>query len=251
MLEFEGVSKRFGGLSAVDDVSFGLREGTITGLIGPNGAGKSTLFNIAAGAVQPSAGRIVFNRQRIEGLPPHQIYRRGIARTFQIPKPFGGMSVLENAMLAPLGQAGELFWNPLIRPGLVRSQERANREKARAILAFLKLVHLANEPARNLSGGQLKLLELGRSLMSDPKVILLDEPGAGVNPVLLGQIMERITELNSRGITFLIIEHNMDMIMRLCSPIVVMASGRLLMQGEPGDVRRDPRVLEAYLGGAA
>jgi branched-chain amino acid transport system ATP-binding protein len=251
MLELKGISKAFGGLRAVDDVSLSLTRGAITGLIGPNGAGKTTLFNTIAGAHAPSSGAILFEGQSIEGKAPHQIYRAGIARTFQIPRPFGALSVLENVMLAPLGQLGEQFWNNLFRPGRVRQQERENRGKAVQVLDFLNLTRLADEPARNLSGGQLKLLELGRTLMSDPKLILLDEPGAGVNPTLLGQITERIVELNRRGISFLIIEHNMDMVMNLCRPVVVMAAGRVLMQGEPEAVRRDPRVLDAYLGGAA
>lgn len=251
MLELRGVSKAFGGLRAVDGVSFTLPRGAIGGLIGPNGAGKTTLFNTIAGALAPSGGQILFEGQDIAGYAPHRVYRSGIARTFQIPRPFGELSVLENVMLAPLAQSGEQFWNTLFRPGRVRAQERANRGKAVEILDFLNLTRLADEPARNLSGGQLKLLELGRTLMSDPRLILLDEPGAGVNPTLLGQIVERIAELNGRGITFLIIEHNMDLVMNLCRPIVVMAGGRLLMQGEPEEVRRDPRVLDAYLGSAA
>jgi branched-chain amino acid transport system ATP-binding protein len=251
MLELRGVSKAFGGLRAVDGVSFSLARGTITGLIGPNGAGKTTLFNIVAGALTPTSGEILFEGRRIDGAPPYRVYRSGVARTFQIPRPFAALSVLENVMLAPIGQAGEKFWNTLFRPSLVRREEIANREKAVAILEFLNLTRLADEPASNLSGGQMKLLELGRALMSDPRLILLDEPGAGVNPTLLGQIVERIAELNRRGITFLIIEHNMDLVMSLCRPIVVMAGGRLLMQGEPDEVRRDARVLDAYLGGAA
>ena len=251
MLELKGISKTFGGLRAVDDVSLSLTRGAITGLIGPNGAGKTTLFNTIAGALAPTSGTIHFEGQPIQGHAPYQIYRSGIARTFQIPRPFGALSVLENVMLAPLAQSGERFWNNLVRPGRVRQQERANRDKAVQVLDFLNLTRLADEPARNLSGGQLKLLELGRTLMSDPKLILLDEPGAGVNPTLLGQITDRIVELNRRGISFLIIEHNMDMVMNLCRPVVVMAAGRVLMQGEPEDVRRDPRVLDAYLGGSA
>jgi branched-chain amino acid transport system ATP-binding protein len=250
MLELKGISKAFGGLRAVDDVSLRLTQGTITGLIGPNGAGKTTLFNTIAGALAPTSGSILFEGQPIQGLAPYQIYRNGIARTFQIPRPFGALSVLENVMLAPLQQLGEQFWNNLLRPGRIRQQERANREKAVQVLDFLNLTRLADEPARNLSGGQLKLLELGRTLMSDPKLILLDEPGAGVNPTLLGQITERIVALNRRGITFLIIEHNMDMVMNLCRPVIVMAGGRVLMEGEPETVRRDPRVLDAYLGGS-
>ncbi len=251
MLELANLARYFGGLRAVDGVSFVLKQGTITGLIGPNGAGKSTLFNTIAGALKPSGGTITFKGQRIDGLRPDQIYASGIARTFQIPRPFGGMSVLENMMLAPKGQSGERVWNPLLRNRIVRAEERASREKAREILAFVKLDRLADAPARNLSGGQLKLLELGRTLMSDPSLILLDEPGAGVNPTLLGEIIERIAQLNARGVTFLIIEHNMDLVMNLCRPVVVMAAGKLLMEGEPETVRRDPRVLEAYLGSAA
>ena len=251
MLELANVARHFGGLRAVDDVSFVVRQGTITGLIGPNGAGKSTLFNTVAGALKPTSGAISFLGERIDRLRPDRIYAHGIARTFQIPRPFGAMSVMENMLVAPTGQSGEKFWNPLFRNGRVRAEERASHDKALEILEFVKLTRLAHEPARNLSGGQLKLLELGRSLMSDPKLILLDEPGAGVNPTLLGDIIERIAQLNARGVTFLIIEHNMDLIMNLCRPVVVMAAGKLLMEGEPHDVRADPRVLEAYLGGAA
>lgn len=250
MLDLTAVTKDFGGLRAVDGVGFSLTRGTITGLIGPNGAGKTTLFNIIAGALKPTSGSIVFEGQRIDGLPPHRIFRSGISRTFQIPKPFGGMSVLENLMVVPLGQSGERFWNSWVGRATIRAEERRNRDKAREILEFLGLARLAGEAARNLSGGQLKLLELGRALMADPRLILLDEPGAGVNRTLLGQIVERIAELNRRGISFLIIEHNMDLVMNLCRPIVVMAGGKLLLQGDPDTVRRDPRVLDAYLGGA-
>lgn len=251
MLELTGVSKTFGGLHAVDGASFSVAQGSITGLIGPNGAGKTTLFNIVAGALAPSAGEIRLRGARIDSLPPHRIHRAGIARTFQIPRPFAALSVLENAMLAPGGQSGERFWNALFRPGRVRAQERATRDKALAVLDFLTLTRMADEPASNLSGGQMKLLELARALMSDPALILLDEPGAGVNPSLLRTIMDRIAELNRRGITFLIIEHNMDLVTELCRPVIVMAGGRVLMEGDAQAVRRDPRVLEAYLGQAA
>ncbi|MCC7456424.1 MAG: ABC transporter ATP-binding protein [Nitrospira sp.] len=250
MLEVRHLVKRFGGLRAVDDVSFALREGTITGLIGPNGAGKTTLFDTIAGVHAPSAGEIRFRGRRVGGLATHRIFHRGLVRTFQIPRPFAEMTVLENAMLVPAGQAGERFWNNWFARGRVRAQERAHRERAQAVLAFVGLDRLAGAHAKSLSGGQQKLLELARVLMSEPKLILLDEPGAGVNPTLLLTIVDKLRELNARGITFLVIEHNMDLVMNLCNPILVMAQGKLLMEGAPDAVRRDPRVLEAYLGGA-
>ena len=249
MLALRNVTKDFGGLRAVDDVSFTIARGTISGLIGPNGAGKSTLFNVLAGALRPSGGRVVFDGERIDQLPNYRICSKGLMRTFQIPRPFGGMTVLENLMLVPSRQTGERFWNTWFRGAVVRAEERRIRDKARDILEFIGLVRLADEPARILSGGQLKLVEIGRALMADPKMVLLDEPGAGVNPTLLGQIIERIVTLNERGITFLIIEHNMDLVMNLCRPVIVMAAGKLLMEGEPRAVQSDPRVLDAYLGG--
>lgn len=249
MLEVRGLVKKFGGLRAVDGVSFTLRAKTITGLIGPNGAGKTTLFNTVAGVHRPSAGEISFLGRRIGGLPPHRIFNEGLVRTFQIPRPFAEMSVLENAMLVPAGQAGERFWNNWVRRAKVRAEERACRERAQEVLHFVGLDRLAGEYAKNLSGGQQKLLELARVLMAEPKLILLDEPGAGVNPTLLVTIMDKLKELNARGITFLIIEHNMDLIMTLCDPVLVMAQGKLLLEGPPAVVRSDPRVLEAYLGG--
>ncbi|KDP87718.1 branched-chain amino acid ABC transporter ATPase [Cupriavidus sp. SK-3] len=249
MLEVNRLVKEFGGLRAVDDVSFILHTNTITGLIGPNGAGKTTLFNTLAGLYRPTSGDISFLGKPIGGARPHDIFREGLVRTFQIPRPFAAMTVLENCMLVPSRQAGERFWNNWLHRARVRAEERACRDRAHDILAFVGLAALAGEYARNLSGGQQKLLELARVLMADPKLILLDEPGAGVNPSLLVTIMDKLQELNARGITFLIIEHNMDLITTLCDPVVVMAQGKLILEGPPNLVRSDPRVLEAYLGG--
>jgi len=251
MLRVRELSKEFGGVRAVDRVSFNLALDRITGLIGPNGAGKTTLFNLIAGSLRPSSGRVAFEGRRIDGRPPHAVFAAGIARTFQIPRPFAAMTVLENLMLAPHRQSGERFWWNWLAPGLVVAEETALREKARGLLAFVGLERLANEPARVLSGGQRKLLELARVLMAEPKLILLDEPGAGINPALLATLVEKISQVRKSGIGFLIIEHNMDLVMSLCEPILVMANGALLMEGSADDVRRDPRVREAYLGGAA
>ena len=251
MLEVGHLVKRFGGLRAVDDVSFTLREGTVTGLIGPNGAGKTTLFDTIAGVHRPTAGQIRFRGRPVAGLAPHRIFHRGLVRTFQIPRPFAEMTVLENAMLVPAHQAGEHFWNNWVARRRVRAQERAHRDRAQEVLAFVGLADKAGEAAKHLSGGQRKLLELARVLMAEPQLILLDEPGAGVNPTLLLTIADKLRELHARGITFLVIEHNMDLVMSLCNPILVMAQGKLLLEGSPDEVRSDPRVLEAYLGGAA
>ncbi len=240
---------RFGGLKAVDGVSFQIKEGTITGLIGPNGAGKTTLFNSIAGVYTPTAGQILFKGDRIDGLPPYRIFHKGLVRTFQIPRPFPEMTVLENLLVVPAAQSGEVFWENWFRWGKVKAEEEENHQKAIDIAKFLNLGHVLDLPSKNLSGGQQKLVEIGRALMADPSMILLDEPGAGVNPSLLAEIIDRIRELNERGITFLLIEHNMDMVMNLCDPILVMANGRLLMEGDADTVRSDPRVLDAYLGG--
>jgi branched-chain amino acid transport system ATP-binding protein len=250
MLEATALTKSFGGNRAVDGVSFTVERGTITGLIGPNGAGKTTLFNCLAGLLRPTSGALALEGRRIDGLAPDAVFRRGLARTFQIPRPFPEMTVLENVMVAPLGQAGERFWANWLAPGRVARQERAVAERARHWLDFVGLAGLAHQPARVLSGGQRKLLELARVLVAEPRLILLDEPGAGVNPTLLDQIVERIAALNRQGVTFLIIEHNMDLVMSLCRPVLVMAQGRLLASGTAAEVRADPRVVEAYLGGA-
>jgi branched-chain amino acid transport system ATP-binding protein len=247
-LALDGVTRHFGGHRAVEGVSFRVRPGTITGLIGPNGAGKTTLFNLIAGALRPTAGRIALGERRLDGRPPHRVLRAGVARTFQIPRPFAAMSVLENLMLAGQDQAGERFWTNWLRPGAVAASERALRERARELLAFVGLEALAGAPARVLSGGQRKLLELARALMTAPRLLLLDEPAAGVNPTLVDTIAERIVALNRHGLTVLLIEHNLDLVMRLCRPVLVMAGGRLLLEDDPEAVRRDPRVIEAYLG---
>ncbi len=250
LLQVDSLVKEFGGLHAVNHVSFNLREGSITGLIGPNGAGKTTLFNTLAGAHRPNGGRILLRGRRIDGLPPHRIFAAGLARTFQIPRPFATMTLLENLMLVPADQPGEHFWNNWVARGAVARRERAIRDQALELLAWLGLERLATEPASVLSGGQRKLLELARVLMAQPAAILLDEPGAGVHPVLLAQIAQRLRELPARGVTLLVIEHNLDLVMSLCNPVLVMAQGRLLMEGTPDQVRQDARVLEAYLGAA-
>ena len=248
MLQLKNVVRTFGALRAVDGVSLRVEKGSITGLIGPNGAGKTTLFNTIAGSHAPDAGEIVLNETRIDGLRPDQVFHKGLARTFQIPRPLGTLTVLENMLLVPAGQSGETFWNTWLRRGCIRAQDAAHREKAREVIEFVGLAHLSHEPARVLSGGQQKLLELARILMADPSIILLDEPAAGVNPVLLESLVERILALHKRGLTFLLIEHNMDMVMQLCSPVIVMAQGKVVMQGTPNAVRSDPRVIDVYLG---
>jgi len=248
VLEVENVVRSFGALRAVDNVSLRVERASITGLIGPNGAGKTTLFNAIAGQTPPQAGAVRLGGTRIDGLRPDQVFLRGLGRTFQIARPLGALTVLENVLLAPAAQSGERFWNNWLRPRRVRAEEAAHREKAREVLGFVGLAAHADQPARVLSGGQQKLLELARILMIDPSVVLLDEPAAGVNPALLESLLERIVALNRRGMTFLLIEHNMDVVMRLCNPVVVMAQGRVVMQGPPQQVRADARVIDAYLG---
>ncbi|GIX45948.1 MAG: ABC transporter ATP-binding protein [Candidatus Tectimicrobiota bacterium] len=248
ILVVEDVVKRFGGVVAVDHCSFSVRRGTITGLIGPNGAGKTTLFNIIAGFYRPDSGRIWFEGRRIDGLPPHRIFARKIARTFQIPRELKRMTVLENLMLVPEHQCGERLFDAWFRPRRVRRQEEAIRRQAEEVLKFVKLDHLRDAYAANLSGGQKKLLELARTMMSEARLILLDEPGAGVNPTLMRDLVGYIQHLREMGRTFLLIEHDMDLVMEICNPVIVMSNGRLLMEGTPEEVRRDPRVLEVYLG---
>ena len=251
MLELTDVSRRFGGTWAVDHISLSVPRGSIAGLIGPNGAGKTTLFNLIAGTLPVSSGRITFEGHQIGHEAAHRRIGRGIGRTFQIPRPFAAMTVLENLLVAAQRQRGEGVLANWLRPAAVAAEERRNLERARTILAFLALERMAREPARVLSGGQRKLLELARVLMAEPRLVLLDEPAAGVNPALLETIMQRIETLNAGGMTFLIVEHNVPLIRRLCRHVTVMAQGATLASGTPEHVTADPRVTEAYLGGAA
>jgi branched-chain amino acid transport system ATP-binding protein len=248
MLILNEVAKSYGANRAVDGVSAHIKRGAITGLIGPNGAGKTTLFNVLAGATALDSGSIMLDGRALGGLRADQVFAAGLARTFQIPKPFLEMTVLENVMLTPRHQVGESFWANWLRSGPVALQERQVREKAMHWLTFVGLDALAGAAARVLSGGQRKLLELARVMAAEPKIVLLDEPGAGVNPALLETIVDRIRLLHEQGVTFLIIEHNMDLVASLCNPVMVMAQGKLLASGTAGEVLRDPRVLEAYLG---
>jgi branched-chain amino acid transport system ATP-binding protein len=250
MLEVRSLEKNFGGLRAVDSCSLEVKKGSITGLIGPNGAGKTTLFNLVTGFLRPDGGEILFKGERIDGLPPHEVFRRRICRTFQITREFSHMTVLENLMLVPENQRGEQIWNTWFRPGLVKKQEREIRDKALAVLEFVELIDLKDEYAGTLSGGQKKLLELAKTMMADPALILLDEPGAGVNRTLMRKLVGNIRKLCAEnGITFLIIEHDMDLVMSLCTPVIVMSEGQKLAEGTPDEIRSDERVLDAYLGG--
>jgi branched-chain amino acid transport system ATP-binding protein len=250
MLEVKEVEKNFGGLTAVSDCSLKVEEGSITGLIGPNGAGKTTLFNVITGHYKPDKGEIVFQGQGIDGLLPHQIFHKKIYRTFQITREFSQMTVLENVMLMPDHQIGEKVWNTWFRPASVRRQEKAIKEKALEVLEFVELIDLKDEYAGSLSGGQKKLLELARSMMAEPKMVLLDEPGAGVNPTLMRKLIANIKKLcEEKKITFFLIEHDMDLIMNLCNPVIVMSEGKKLAEGTPDEIKKDERVLEAYLGG--
>ncbi len=248
LLETESVRVSFGGFRAVDGVSLRIAEGSITGLIGPNGAGKSTLFNTIAGERNCDAGEIRFGGRTINGMAPDAVYRCGLARTFQIPRPFAAMSVFENLMIAAPEQTGERFWVPLVARHRYRERERQIAEKAHEVLAFTTLDSVADEAAGRLSGGQQKLLELARVLMSRPRMILLDEPAAGVNPTLTRLLIEKIEQLNAEGCTFLIIEHDMDLVMRHCHMIIGMANGRVIYEGDAAGAQSDEKLLNAYLG---
>jgi branched-chain amino acid transport system ATP-binding protein len=250
MIVVDNITKRFGGIRAVDGCSLQVARGSITGLIGPNGAGKSTLFNIIAGAFAPDQGSVRLDGTDVTGWPAHRLFAQGLARTFQIAHEFGRMTVLENLMVVPAGQSGENVVSALLRWSKVRAEERAVRERAEEVLSQLRIDHVKHELAGNLSGGQKKLVELARTMMWQPKIVLLDEIGAGVNRTLLAEIAGEIERLNRDfGYTFFVIEHDMDLIARLCSPVIVMAEGKVLTQGSMADIRANAQVIEAYLGG--
>ena len=249
MIVVQDVVKHFGGLAAVDGVSMEIKQGTITGLIGPNGAGKSTLFNLIAGNLNPESGSIYLDGEDVTGLKPHMLFSKGLLRTFQIAHEFQSLSVLDNLMMVPSLQVGESLLGAWFKREKVVRQEAEIRGKAEEVISFLNMGHLANELAGNLSGGQKKLLELGRTMMVSPKVVILDEVGAGVNRTLLKEIGDAILSMNrERGFTFCMIEHDMDFISRLCDPVVVMAEGKILAQGSAKEIKANEDVIEAYLG---
>jgi ABC-type branched-subunit amino acid transport system ATPase component len=263
LLRLVQVEKAFGGLRAVSGCSLEVREGSITGLIGPNGAGKSTLFNVVAGVYAPDAGEIWLRRHkaetgsadagdlwnRIDGLPPHLVVRSGIVKTWQVPREFKNLPVLDNVILAATDNPGENLRDLIFRPRTAWNREGSLEEAARKVLATVGLHKLAEMPAKNLSGGQKKLLELARALMTKPSMILLDEPMAGVNPVLAGQLMDLISTLRAGGHTFFLVEHDMETVMSRCDWIIVMHEGRKIAEGVPRTVQKDPLVLDSYLGG--
>ncbi len=249
ILRVEHVRKTFGGLVAVDDVSLSVRRGTLTLLIGPNGSGKSTLLNVISGFYKPDRGRVIFEGKDVTGLPPHELYRMGMARTFQVPQPFYKLTVLENVLLAAPRHPGESFAAPLSRRRWLGVEEEYV-EKAFDILRLVNLIHLWDHPAGMLSGGQMKLLEIARTLMSGAKLLLMDEPIAGVNPTLAHQILRFITRLKKeKGITFFIIEHRLDIAMQYVDYVYAMARGRLIAEGSPEEVVSNPLVIDSYLGG--
>ncbi|WP_306150861.1 ABC transporter ATP-binding protein [Roseovarius sp. MMSF_3281] len=249
MIVVEDLHKHFGGFHAVDGANLGIREGTITGLIGPNGAGKTTLFNVIAGDLPPTSGRVTMAGEDITGLPPHELFHKGLLRTFQIAHEFTSMTCRENLMTVPGGQSGERLWNTWFGRKRIADEERALRAKADEVLEFLTIEHLADHPAGAVSGGQKKLLELGRTMMVDARIVFLDEVGAGVNRTLLRTIGDAIQQLNrERGYTFVVIEHDMDFIGRLCDPVICMAEGKVLAEGTLEEIKANEAVIEAYLG---
>ena len=251
ILQINNISKYFGGLAAVSNCSLNIKKGSITGVIGPNGSGKTTLFNLIAGNLKPNSGKVIFNKEEITSIPSYELFSKGLLRTFQIAHEFTNLTVLENLMMVPGNQSGEKLMTALLNPKLVKKEEETVKQKAYEVIDFLNLKHLANELAGNLSGGQKKLLELGRTMMVDAKIVLLDEVGAGVNRTLLKDIGTAIQRLNKeKGYTFCMIEHDMDFIKRMCDPVIVMAEGSVLFEGTPDEVMKNEKVIESYLGTA-
>ena len=249
MIRVKNLHRHFGGFRAVDGSSIEIDEGSITGLIGPNGAGKTTLFNVIAGVLPPTSGTVTMREEDITGVPPHELFHKGLLRTFQIAHEFSSMTVLENLMMVPAGQTGETLWNTWFGRKRIADEERQLAIKAVEVLEFLTIDHLKDEKAGNLSGGQKKLLELGRTMMVDAKIVFLDEVGAGVNRTLLNTIGDAILRLNKeRGYTFCMIEHDMEFIGRLCNPVIVMAEGKVLTKGTIEEIKSNEQVIEAYLG---
>lgn len=249
MIRVENLHRHFGGFRAVDGATLEIEKGAITGLIGPNGAGKTTLFNVIAGLLKPSSGRVLMEGIDITGLPPHELFQRGLLRTFQIAHEFHSLTVRENLMMVPPNQAGENLWSAWFQRSKIAQEEREIAAKADDVLDFLTIRHLAEEKAGNLSGGQKKLLELGRTMMTDAHIVFLDEVGAGVNRTLLNTIADAIQRLNAeRGYTFVVIEHDMDFIARICGHVICMAEGKVLAEGTIESIKSDERVIEAYLG---
>ena len=249
MIKVENLHRHFGGFRAVDGASLEIREGSITGLVGPNGAGKTTLFNVIAGVLPPTSGRVTMAGDDITGMAPHELFHKGLLRTFQIAHEFSPMTVRENLMMVPGGQSGETLWNTWFGRKRIADEERALQAKADEVLEFLTVDHLRDEKAGNLSGGQKKLLELGRTMMVDARIVFLDEVGAGVNRTLLNTIGDAIIRLNKeRGYTFCMIEHDMEFIGRLCDPVIVMAEGKVLAEGTIDEIKANEQVIEAYLG---
>jgi branched-chain amino acid transport system ATP-binding protein len=249
MIEVKNLHRHFGGFRAVDGATLKIESGSITGLVGPNGAGKTTLFNVVAGVLPPTSGQVFMAGEDITGLPPHVLFHKGLLRTFQIAHEFSSMSCRENLMMVPGGQTGETLWNTWFGRKRIADEERALRAKADEVLEFLTIEHLSDHKAGQVSGGQKKLLELGRTMMVDARIVFLDEVGAGVNRTLLNTIGDAIIRLNKeRGYTFCMIEHDMDFIGRLCDPVIVMAEGKVLSKGTIEEIKADERVIEAYLG---
>lgn len=249
MLRVKDLHLHYGGIRAVDGINLTIDYQTITGLIGPNGAGKSSLFNVIAGTCSPTSGHVYLDDEEVTALPPHRLFSRGLVRTFQIAHEFSSLSVLENLLVVPSGQPGEQLVNVWLRPKKIRQSEQRIRKRAHDVLDFLNISHLQKERAGNLSGGQKKLLELGRTMMTEAKIVLLDEVGAGVNRTMLKTIGESIQRLNrEHGYTFCMIEHDIDFITRLCHPVIVMAEGKILTQGSATEVKANRKVIESYLG---